>query len=106
MKSIAWLALAVSARAAAQPIAAPLPHERMQPGYGVVERVTPLRLSQSTHERSAAAGGSSPRGNARPVYRIAVRMADGSLQYRDLDRPEFRPGDRVLLTNAGDVLPD
>jgi len=40
------------------------------------------------------------------VYRLAVRMADGSVQYRDLDRAEFRPGDRVLLTNAGEVLPD
>lgn len=74
----------------------------MQPGYGVVERVMPLRV----RERSAAAGGSSARGEGRPVYRIAVRMADGSVQYRDLDRPEFRPGDRVLLTNAGEVLPD
>ena len=33
-------------------------------------------------------------------------MPDGSVQYRDLDRPEFRAGERVLLTNAGDVLPD
>lgn len=72
----------------------------MQPGYGVVEQVMPVRI----RERSAAAGGSS--ADARPVYRIAVRMADGSLQYRDLDRAEFRPGERVLLTNAGDVLPD
>jgi hypothetical protein len=94
----------VAAAASAQPPAAvaPLAQERMQPGYGVVERVMPVRVS----ERSAAAGGSSAAGEARPVYRITVRMADGSVQYRDLDRPEFRPGDRVLLTNAGDVVPD
>ena len=101
MKASVLLALAVSAGAAAQPAAPPLAQERMQPGYGVVERVAPVRVA----ERSAAAGGSSAR-DARPMYRIAVRMADGSLQYRDLDRPEFRPGDRVLLTNAGEVLPD
>ncbi len=102
MKGSALLALAVSASAVAQPAAAPLAQNRMQPGYGVVERVTPVRIV----ERSAATGGSSARGDAHPAYRIAVRMADGSVQYRDLDRPEFRPGDRVLLTNAGEVLPD
>jgi hypothetical protein len=86
--------------AAAQSLAQPLPPQAMQPGYGVVEKVTPVRV----RERSAAAGGSS--AEARPVYRLAVRMADGSVQYRDLDRAEFRPGERVLLTNSGDVLPD
>ena len=43
---------------------------------------------------------------ARPVYRVGVRMADGTLQYRDLDKPEFKVGDNVLLTNAGDVVHD
>jgi hypothetical protein len=87
--------------AVAQPVARPLPPQAMQPGYGVVEKIVPVRV----RERSAAAGGSAS-ADARPVYRLAVRMADGSVQYRDLDRAEFRPGDRVLLTNAGDVLPD
>ena len=40
------------------------------------------------------------------MYRVAVRMPDGSVQYRDLDRPEFKVGDNVLLTNAGDIVPD
>jgi hypothetical protein len=40
------------------------------------------------------------------VYRVGVRLPDGSVQYRDIDRPEFRVGDNVLLTNAGDILPD
>ena len=73
----------------------------MQPGYGVVEKVSEVRLVSK--ERSAAAGGSS---EGRPVYRVSVRMADGSLQQRDLDKPEFKIGDNVLLTNAGDILPD
>lgn len=100
------IGLVFAASAAAQtprpPVVAPLAPQAMQPGYGVIERVTPARVG----ERSAAAGGSSAASDARPVYRLAVRMADGSLQYRDIDRPEFRPGDRVLLTNAGDVVPD
>jgi hypothetical protein len=40
------------------------------------------------------------------MYRIGVRMPDGSLQLRDLDKPEFKVGDNVLLTNVGDILPD
>ena len=42
----------------------------------------------------------------RPAWRVTVRMPDGSLQQRDLHKPEFKPGDHVLLTNAGDVVPD
>lgn len=104
MTRLAFAGLVVSSAAFAQPVVAPLPAQAMQPGYGVVEQVRPVRV----RERSAAAGGSSgeTRRDARPVYRIAVRMPDGSLQYRDMDRPEFKPGDHVLLTNAGDVLPD
>ena len=40
------------------------------------------------------------------MYRVAVRMPDGSVQLRDLDKPEFKVGDNVLLTNAGDIVPD
>lgn len=93
----------------------PVPAKSMHPGYGVVESVTPVRL---VAPRSAAAGGSAPdasspessphssRERGRPAYRVRVRMADGSVQYRDLDKPEFKVGDNVLLTNAGDILPD
>ena len=93
MRRFALAGLFVCASAAAQ--------QHMEPGYGIVEQVTPVQV----REASAAAGGSST-ASARPIYRLKVRMGDGSVQYRDLDRPEFRPGDRVLLTNAGDVLPD
>ena len=98
------LALAASgALAQGEKVVAPVPANDMQPGYGVVESVTPVRLAP---ERSAAAGGSAATKESRPRYRVAVRMPDGSVQYRDLDRPEFKAGDHVLLTNAGDIVPD
>ena len=75
----------------------------------MVETIQEVRVVAG--ERSAAAGGSAPAGSeaqakGRPAYRVGVRLADGSLQYRDLDKPEFKVGDNVLLTNAGDVVPD
>jgi hypothetical protein len=96
----------VSNIAAAQgPVVKPVPAAQMRPGYGVVETIREVRVA--TGERSAAAGGSAPSSDAaRPVYRVGVRLADGTLQYRDLDKPEFKVGDNVLLTNAGDVVPD
>jgi hypothetical protein len=99
------LALAASAAfAQGEKVVTPVPAKQMQPGYGVVESVTPVRVAP---ERSAAAGGSATaKTESRPMYRFAVRMPDGSLQYRDLDRPEFKVGDNVLLTNAGDIVPD
>ena len=97
---------AVSSVASAQePVVKPLSGQQMRPGYGVVESIRPVRVTAG--ERSAAAGGSAPSSDAaRPVYRVSVRLADGTLQYRDLDKPEFKVGDNVLLTNAGDVVPD
>jgi len=76
----------------------------MQPGYGVVLSIAPVRLVEE--ERSAAVGGSASAPRVHPAYRVTVRMADGSVQYRDIDRPEVRPREHVLLTNAGDVVPD
>jgi hypothetical protein len=96
--------VASSALAQGARLVAPVPAKEMRPGYGVVESMTPVRVAA---ERSAAAGGSAvTKDSARPMYRVAVRMADGQVQYRDLDHPEFKAGDHVLLTNAGDVLPD
>lgn len=94
------------------PVVAPVATQDMKPGYGRVESVTEVRVAK--RERSAAAGGSAPRSEQsaegaeapRPAYRVAVRMADGSVQYRDLAKPEFKVGDNVLLTNAGDIVPD
>ena len=108
VKALAVLLLLAAATAFAQkdePVVKPVPAKQMKPGYGVVESVTPVQLT--AREGSAAAGGSAQGGtSARPMYRIGVRMPDGSLQYRDLDKPEFKLGDNVLLTNAGDIVPD
>ena len=100
------LALLASRVFAGEPLVAPVPSTEMRPGYGVVESVAEVRVAP---ERSAAAGGSAPgaeRAPARPMYRVTVRMPDGSRQVRDMDRAEFRAGDHVLLTNAGDIVPD
>jgi len=83
----------------------PVPAKEMKPGYGVVQSITEVQVL--SRERSAAAGGTAQGAKStRPMYRVGVRMPDGSLQYRDLDKPEFKVGDNVLLTNAGDILPD
>src|SRR5438067_12733782 len=75
------LALAATgALAAGEKVVTPVPTKQMRPGYGVVESVTPVRV---VPERSAAAGGSAAAKDARPRYRVAVRMPDGRLQYRD-----------------------
>jgi hypothetical protein len=101
---------AVSSIAAGQePAVKPVTAKDMRPGYGVVESITEVRVVSG--ERSAAAGGSAPSAanaanEGRPAYRVGVRLADGTLQYRDLHKPEFKVGDNVLLTNAGDVVPD
>lgn len=97
------LALLAGCATVSEPVVKPIAQSEMHPGYGVVERISEVRVLP---ERSAAAGGSAPKENARPVYRIEVRLADGTLQYRDVDKPEFKVGDNVLLTNAGDILPD
>ena len=101
--AVLLLAAAAAFAQKGEPVVTPVPARAMQPGYGVVESVTPVQM----RERSAAAGGSAQGEKpARPMYRIGVRLPDGSLQHRDLDKPEFKVGDNVLLTNAGDIVPD
>ena len=104
---IAALALVPAAAwSQAQPAAvAPVREADKHPGYGVVESITEVRLLPG--ERSAAAGGSAPAATeGKPAYRVKVRMADGSIEYRDLHKPEFHAGQNVLLTNAGEILRD
>jgi hypothetical protein len=101
----AVLLLTAAAAFGGEPVVTPVPAKAMKPGYGVVESVTAVQLTAK--QRSAAAGGSAQgEKSARPMYRIGVRLPDGSLQYRDLDKPEFKVGENVLLTNAGDIVPD
>lgn len=73
------------------------------PGYGVVQSVMPVVKTQP----SASAGGSAPsRGGGAIGYMVRVRLDDGTIQFRVLKKRQFSPGDRVLLTNAGDVVPE
>jgi hypothetical protein len=39
-------------------------------------------------------------------YLVRVRMDDGSVQVRTVRRAEVRTGQRALITNAGDVVPE
>ena len=103
---LACLALPLSSWSQQEPPRVPMIEQSdKRPGYGTVEKVTEVRVMP---ERSAAAGGSAPAKGEddRPAYRVTVRMADGTLQQRDLHKPEFKPGDNVLLTNAGEIVPD
>ena len=75
--------------------------ETERPGYGVVQSVTPLRQAES-----ASAGASVPAARRGPAFLVRVRMEDGSIQIREVKKRRFSAGDRVLLTNAGDVVPD
>lgn len=109
MKVLAFVlaaALVHADPATREPVVTPVPAKAMKPGYGVVESVTEVQVVPP-RERSAAAGGSAQgERSGKPMYRIGVRMPDGRMQYRDLDKPEFKVGDNVLLTNAGDIVPD
>ena len=93
------LAAALSAQAAAA--------DEKRPGFGAVASVIPVHPQADS---SAAAGGSAP-GEAssakprKPAYLLRIGMDDGSIQVRQLSR-KFSAGEHVLLTNAGDVLPD
>jgi hypothetical protein len=103
---VAFLAAALPTYAQQDAARVPaIPETEKQPGYGVVESVREVRVLP---ERSAAAGGSAPGAaqDERPAYRVTVRMADGSIQQRDLHKPEFKKGDPVLLTNAGEIVRD
>ena len=88
------------------------PARAQGPGTGVVESVTPLAQARlEVAEESASAGGSRPpvtkqaRQKARG-YLVRVRMDDGSIQVRSVKRAEVRAGQRALITNAGDVVPE
>lgn len=97
---LAWvvaLSLLSASPAAAQPY--------QPPGYGVVESVTPI--PPASDESSSAGASSSPGAKKREVrYLVRVRMDDGTLQVRTVKRPEVKPGERALVTNAGDVIPE
>ncbi len=62
-------------------------------GSGVVESVTP-----APKPFAAAAGGSASASPYEPtLYRLAIRMDDGRLQYLDTESTEFTRGTLVRL---------
>ncbi len=75
------------------------------PGYGVVQSIT--RLPARPAAPSASAGGSAPsKAKRTATYLVRVKMDDGSYQVREVTRREVGIGQRVLITNAGDVVPE
>ena len=59
-------------------------------GYGTVVSVAPAPAS------IAAAGASGQGGTS--LYRLAIKMDDGRMQYVDADSPGFAKGQRVELS--------
>jgi len=85
---------------AAPPTFAQAPYQ--PPGYGVVESVKPVTRA----EESASAGASAKAKPGEGGYLVRIRMDDGSIQVRTVKRAEVKPGQRALVTNAGDVVPE
>jgi hypothetical protein len=81
----------------------PISAAEQHPGYGVVQSIT--RVSAEPPEESASAGSSAP-AQPRISYLVRVKLDDGSVQIRQLKKPGVAAGRRVLITNAGDVLPE
>jgi hypothetical protein len=79
------------------------PIDEQRPGYGVVQSITPVR--EQPNEESASAGSSAPAA-PRTTYLVRVKLDDGSVQIRQLKKRTVAVGKRVLITNAGDVLPE
>jgi hypothetical protein len=70
-----------------------------QPGYGVVKLIDRVPA-----QASASAGASKPSSQR---YLVKVQLDDGSTQVRTVKGPhKLKAGDRVLVTNAGDVVRD
>jgi outer membrane lipoprotein SlyB len=80
----------------------PTPVTEERPGYGTVQSIAPVRVEPS--EESASAGSSAP-ARPRTSYLVRVKLDDGSIQIRQLKNRSVAVGERVLITNAGDVLP-
>lgn len=87
------------------PEAATPPSEE-RPGYGVVQSIVPLPSGDTEPSASAGATRESAAGSKARRYLVRVRMDDGSIQVRSVGKREVREGERVLITNAGDIVPE
>ena len=70
-------------------------------GTGVVQEVTPaprpMAAGPNTSARSPAATAETG------MQRLRVRMDDGRMMYVDTPSRDFRPGARVLLSDANEI---
>ena len=70
-------------------------------GTGVVQAVTPaprpMAAGPNTSERNPAATGGAG------MQRLNIRMDDGRTLYVDTPSRDFRPGARVLLSDANEI---
>jgi hypothetical protein len=57
-----------------------------------------IAATQARPAISAAAGGTAGSASAlAPVYRLTIRMSDGTVQYVDTDNPQITAGSTVQL---------
>lgn len=70
-------------------------------GAGTVESVSLVQTPRAGPPASASTGGSVP---VRPLYRVVVRMDDGSAQLIDQESNDYIVGDRVRITGSGRVI--
>ena len=82
----------------ASPAAVP-PAPAYRAGTGTVESIALVHVA--TAPSSPAAGGSVA---AVPSYRLSMRMDDGTVQSLDQASRNFLVGDRVEVTNGGQVM--
>jgi hypothetical protein len=102
----AGLLLAPAALSADRAPAAATPRAEERPGYGVVESIVTLPAREAQASASAGASSGRPGAARKDRYLVRVRMDDGSIQIRSVEKREVRTGERVLVTNAGDIIPE
>ena len=83
----------------ASPAAVP-PAPAYRAGTGTVESIALVHVATAPSS-PAAAGGSAA---AVPSYRLSMRMDDGTVQSLDQGSRNFLIGDRVEVTNGGQVV--
>ena len=83
-------ATVVVPQASTAPVVVPTP-TAIRPGFGRLESITAV-------PPSAAAGGST-----KPLRRLGIKMADGTVQYVDTAAEGLAFGDRVELTSDGHI---
>lgn len=74
----------------------------VQATYGMVQAIDPMQRQElGLGAVGAAAAGGAAGASADPVYRVTVRMDDGSSQTMVVDAmPPYKVGDRVRYNNG------